>query len=267
MNLHQQTKEVLSKNMRNLSILVAVLFFFGLVEMGKAHEQQALDLQLSLKSEKTTYFLGQPIPLLIELDNLSGNAIILPDTFDPVYGSLKISVHDDDRNVDFEYMNPNWGILEPSGLVRIGANEKLENRVQLLSRVKADKSPAYFFQSEGTYDLTASYQIQLTGGVANEVESQPIKVKLVKPVGENLKVWEKIKDNAEIGYFMQWSDFTIPFYRDKDRLRLQDEVEQLIRTYPDSLYSDYLRSNLEKYRASEEKRQVFRKKALSEPNN
>jgi hypothetical protein len=253
--------------MRNLSILLAVLFFFGLVELDKAQGQQVNDLQLSLKSEKTTYFLGQPIPLLIELDNLSGNPIILPDTFDPFYGSLKFSVHDYDRNVNFEYMNPNWGILETSGLVRIGANEKLENRVQLLSRVKPDKSPAYFFQSEGTYDLRVSYQIQLPGGAATQVESRSIKIKLVKPVGENLKVWEKIKDNPEIGYFMQQSDFTIPFYRSKDRLRLQDEVEQLILTYPDSLYSDYLRSNLEKYRPSEEKRQFLRKKALSEPNN
>ena len=88
-----------------------------------------------------------------------------------------------------------------------------------------------------------------------------MKITITEPNGENLDVWNKIKDNGDIGYFLQEGDLIRGrYYTAEERAKFQQEVQQIISEHPNSFYAQSLRQSLDKFRASEAERQEYMKK-------
>jgi hypothetical protein len=88
-----------------------------------------------------------------------------------------------------------------------------------------------------------------------KVESEPIKIVINEPVGEDLEVWNKIKDNGNFAYFIQEDEIRIPSFKPDEREKFSKEFEQIINQYPNSLYTQSFRLSLDRFQAAEAKRQ------------
>lgn len=241
---------------RNSWILGFILFaFFATVGLGVVvGRKPGTDLQLKVESSKDTFMLGEPIMLDVELLNTSGKDLVLVNTFDPTYGSLKIYSRSGQKSV--EYMNPKWGILELNGITKIKANEGLSNNVSVLARLEPENVAKFFYTKAGTYSVKVSYEIRYPGQEKAQVlESDPIELRIVEPVGDDLTVWNRMKNNGAIGYFIQHGDTHILSYKTEERKKLKEEVEQIIEQYPDSFYAASLTDSLANFNAAEAQRE------------
>jgi hypothetical protein len=72
-----------------------------------------------------------------------------------------------------------------------------------------------------------------------------------------LEVWYRIKDNGDIGYFLQEGEIVRGrYHKPEERAKFQQEVERLLNQYPNSFYAQSLRQSLDKFKANEEKRKA-----------
>ncbi len=248
-----------------LAIAFGLCSFFGVTKY--VQSKFANNLKLFVSTPKNTFTTGEIIPFVCELKNEGSEEVILEDTLDPTYGSLKFYLFDEKKDFKYSYINPNWGILEVNGSsIKIKKNEALTNYGQILSGINSDKRAEYYFDTSGTYYLQASYQIQLRGQAKYfEVKSELIKIVITQPLGEDLEVWNQIKNRGDYGYFIQNGDFIEPFYKVEERKKLQQEVEDILAKYPNSFYAASLSQSLAKFKASEAKRCELMEKMKPNP--
>ncbi|MGH9820086.1 MAG: hypothetical protein ACRD43_07930, partial [Pyrinomonadaceae bacterium] len=112
----------------------------------------------------------------------------------------------------------------------------------------------YAFPDPGTYYIKG---VSYIGDEGKTMESDPIKITIKEPVGDDLAVWNEIKGNKEIAFLMEDGSFDTG--KDEEKQQLTDQVEQTFTKYPQSIYSGYLKTNLEKYKAHETQRNEFYK--------
>jgi hypothetical protein len=249
-------KNILIAVFSGFCLLAFTNFVFGYKKCDSKKE-----IEVIVSFTKDSYLLGEVIPLLIEINNLTGKEIILRDTIDPIYGSLTLYVTNDTKTVESQYMNPKFGILESNSIIKIKAGERQSNSIQILAKLKSDNEATYFLDKAGTYNLLASYHIQLAGQAKPiEIKSESIKLNIAEPAEDDSEVWNKIKDNGNIAYFLQEGDFNIPLYKLKEKEKLKQEIEQIIIDYPNSFYAKSFKKSLEKFEVVEEKRKAFQEK-------
>jgi outer membrane protein assembly factor BamD (BamD/ComL family) len=68
-------------------------------------------------------------------------------------------------------------------------------------------------------------------------------------LGEDRFVWEKIKSNSDIAYFIQ--NASVLSSNEEEQAQLLDEIEQLIAKYPNSSLTQQINESLSKFRESE----------------
>ncbi len=89
-----------------------------------------------------------------------------------------------------------------------------------------------------------------------KIESPPVQIVISEPIGDDLKVWNKITDNGEIAYFIQYNEFRGKIKPD-EREKLLNEVEQLVSNNPNSFLAIQIEESLAKYDVNDEKRKEF----------
>jgi hypothetical protein len=237
-----------------------------------AADSEVQDLTFKAKTNKETLILGEPVEIEFVFFNTGNNSVIIPSSGVEA-GSLQVFIAK--PNEEFkEYFASGWGrkrgtqkALEPkqsysykstilwNGKPNVShLNEDSAKRV-----LKGKITTEYALPEPGTYLIKG---ISYVGENAVPIESDPIEIVVNAPVGDDLKVWNQIKGNREIALLMQTSEFNTS--KDEEKEKLVRDVEQIIVQYPNSVYSSYLRTNLEKYKASEEKRNEFMRK-LKQP--
>lgn len=148
------------------------------------------------------------------------------------------------------------GKIETEGLSEKAIRSKLDGNVT--TEYAFPEPGIYFIKGLSSYaDIVPSFGSDLPPIEVKSIESEPIKVVIKEPDGEDLEVWNQIKGNEEIALLMQAGSFNTSNEAAKEKLVSQ--VEQIIEKYPSSTYSMYLRPNLEKYKANEERRNKFYK--------
>lgn len=80
-----------------------------------------------------------------------------------------------------------------------------------------------------------------------------------------MKVWNQIKENGGIAYFLQQGE-TIT-YHDTKAENLLKEVKQIAQKYPKSFLAGRMKQKLEKFRIDEEKRKEMLEKTNVKPVN
>jgi hypothetical protein len=250
-------------------MLIAIAWKFGV----SANETSSgdLDLELKLSSEKNSYILGEQVRVSFELTNKGPNAVSLTYRPDISTGYLKLWISSDGLHFD-EYRNSSWGRFESSGPT-LQSGESFKSEALILWNAKPQIPRAgekkiltdYAFPKPGDYYLNATLVLSdknRTDGLV-QIESQPIQITIEEPTGDDLNVWNRIKNNGDIAFFLQQRDTTT--FRDEKSKKVVKEIEEIIRQYPATLLTDQMKSGLAKFREAEEKRNEMLEKAKIKP--
>lgn len=218
-------------------------------------------------ANKESFILGEPIAVVFEISN-NGEHSNKVHSGGVETGFLKILVSASDGEYK-QYFGYGWGLkmgrmfelppdkshsykeatilwngrIDVSGLSENAAKEKLKDRI----------TTEYALPEPGVYFIKG---LSYVGANATPIESEPVQIIVSEPVGNDLAVWNQIKGNREIALLMQVGEFDTG--KDEEKAKLVRQVEQILEQYPNSVYSSYLKKNLEKFKLSEEKRQKFK---------
>lgn len=261
------------KNKLIISAIIVLAIFFtikgvtGISGKGQSEEEE---LRLKVTSSKEIFLLGEIVPLTFRLTNEGTESLRFVGDLDAKDGNLKILMSEDGKHYK-KYFRSDWKVADkkPTSVLLkpqeslVALTGILWNSVPRVTNLSelAEKqlTTNYVFMAKGTYFVKVVLPIY-TQNKQFEIESDPLQITVEEPVGEDLKVWNKIKDNGDIAYLMQEGDFKIPSYKTKERGKLQQEVEQILVDYPNSFYAQSFKQSLEKFQVIEEKRRAFEEK-------
>lgn len=234
-------------------------------------------LTLKIGSDKQTYVQGEFVKLNFEVLNETDKPIPLAYSPDVSTGYLHVWIAFDGQRYN-RYNNTSWGRMESGGRT-IQPGQTFKSDATVLWNSKPDTSRLnidsitnsnegailnyYAFPDVGNYFIKAI--LTMPDGTRTKIESQPIQIVINEPMGDDLKVWNSIKDNGEIAYFIQQSDFLTA--EDDERQKLTKEIEQIAAGYPNSILGGQLNQSLEKFKANEVRRKEMLEKAKIKPNN
>lgn len=235
------------------------------------------DLSLKGKTNKENFILGEPVTVEFEFINEGDDSVKVAGS-GVESGGLKIFIAQGQDREYKEYFIGDWGrkhgqyiSLEPKQLHRFKGATILWNGKPNVSHLnetaaarvlKGKITTEYAFPEPGVYFIKG---LSYFGENATPIESEPIKVVIEEPVGDDLDVWNQIKGNKEIAYLMQHSAFDTG--KEAKKEQLNNQVEQIFVQYPNSIYSSYLKSNLEKYKARQKVLKESLEKAIIKPKN
>lgn len=233
---------------------------------------QSQDVSVSVIADKNSIYLGEIISLEFEFHNARENAVQIP-TGGVMSGNIRIFIAK--KGAEYRIYNTSgWG-RSSEKVVTLSPNQsyKADNtNATILWNGKPDYSHLntdaakeadkfdnriltdYAFPEAGTYLIKAvSCLIDGIKGCSIPIESKPLQITVVEPIGEDLEVWKKLKNNPKFGLFLQTNGNSL---REEDKLVI-DEIKSLVETYPNSRYAQPLQQSLEKFKASEAKRQEY----------
>lgn len=250
---------------------LGLLCFLALTSLGYMQNGSAGKLKLAVNSSKTAYKLGEVVSLSFELKNESKEDISIKDIFGVGTGYLSVYISQDSGKT-FQKYEHGWGLADiANALTVLKPDESVKSSATILQHYKPNGLAGesrevintvskttimtdYAFPKEGTYYIKAKYLASVKGKKnAIQTESEPIQITIEEPTAEDLEVWNKIKDNGDIAYFLQEGDFKIPTYKYKEREKLRQVVEQILIDHPNSSYVQPLKQSLEKFQTTEEK--------------
>lgn len=246
------------------------------VSMTRARSQAKLELRLS--SPRSIIKVGEVAFFNVEAVNIGEQKLSFSDTFNEGSGYLHVLVSQDGKSFR-QYDHSAWGLDDTFRKnIDLEPGEKIIRTLSLLWN-KRPNSPSsiaddvikrasegkiltdYAFPEPGDYYVKVAYSVNLTTHEKPVLlESKPIKMTIEEPIGENLVVWNKIKDNGDFAYFIQEGNIRIPSYKSEEREKFLQEVNQILVDHPSSFYTLSLRQSLEKFRASEARIQEIRNK-------
>jgi hypothetical protein len=261
--------------------LVGVLFVFVLIasiitlsnNVDAVDKSSELPLVLKVSAGRQTYVLGETVKLDFELQNEGETPITLPFKPNVMTGYLKVWIALNGQEFNL-YNNSSWGRFEgsgvtikPGGVVVSNATILWNNKPQIPRAGEGKILTDYALPDAGSYFIKAVLSIpdKDSPDTLIRIESKPIRITVNEPIGDDLKVWNRIKGNAEIAYFLQQAD--TPTYRDAKAEQLIDEVKQILEEYPNNYLATQLKQKLEKYQVDEEKRTLRLNKSKLKPNN
>ncbi|MGI9054513.1 MAG: hypothetical protein ACR2F2_01790 [Pyrinomonadaceae bacterium] len=217
-------------------------------------------LILKLDSPKNIYKLGETIDFSFELENKTNEAVTLLDLFGTGTGFLHVEASKN-GNEFIGCDDPRWGIMDVGAKTYINPNESVKSKSDVLWTLKTQDIAGFRFDEAGVYYIKANYTAHIEGKNSPiNTESLPIQITIEEPVGDDLKVWNIIKENGEFAYFIQKGHIHIPSYKAEERARFLREVEQILNDYPNTFYADSLRQSMDKFKASEIRSQEMMKK-------
>lgn len=256
-------------NYIGLGIFMALLLCvpMSVVRITKSQTEKQ-DLTFKTKTDKETYALGEPVKVEFEFFN-QGRTPAIISSRGVETGALKVFIANSQDGEYKEYFASGWGRkhgleinLQPKQSHKYQAsvlwngkpNVSHLNESAAKEFLKGKITTEYALAEPGVYFVKG---VTFVGKGRVEVESEPAQIVINEPVGDDLKVWNRIKGNREIAYLLQKDSFDTD--KDEEKTKLIREVEQIVQTYPNSVYSGYLKPSLEKFKAKEEKQNEFYK--------
>lgn len=262
---------------KKLIFFSGLLIFASLILVYSQVEQHSKsnsnELEVTVESAKSTYFLGELVLLNFEINNNTASDVYLGGTkLNSGYLTISISFSD---NKFKKYRAVGTGKKTSPTLLKKGEQAKSSSKIlwnanlaENCSNCEAYKETDiltyYAFPAAGSYHIKAVLHVS-DGKELKQIESEPIKITIKEPSGEDLEVWNQIKDNGDFAYFIQEGNFRIPSYKPEERAKFEQKIEQIINQHPNSFYAESLRQSLVKFRANEEKRKAYLEKR-KQPN-
>ena len=243
-----------------LLILVISSLLFGTInnEAVKSSENNP-DLILKVGADKESFILGEEINLQFEIKDKNNKTFTIRSVPTVKDGDIRVCIASTDRNFK-EYKGARWGFSEGGKTQKKGKSFKSQAEI-LWNGKPPDSQKGESFTRNRIYTDYAImeagiYFIKATATLFEEdaksendritIESEPIQIVVNEPIGADLEVWKRIKDNGNIGCFMQNGIFGDA--KPEESQKLLKEVEEIISKYPDSLLVTQLKRGMEEYR-------------------
>ena len=194
--------------------------------------QDFVGLTLSISSGQSTYLVGEPLSLDIQLSNGTAAHINGHDKIDPGFGALGLMVALDGQEFN-NYWGPGWGLkdtpiipteIQPGEIIS-GSTTNLYNHSGVISN---GIPTTLAFPSAGLYILKAEFN-DLS---SQKIESQTLAIDVVAPQGIDADAWKLIRSEEAI-YYLHTG------FPRRD-LRIVEKFDRLLGSYPGSLYAKYV---------------------------
>lgn len=249
---------------------IAIFVFVGIAAYSPSSQiinskqvEASSGIAIELSTDKKTYSLGEVVNFRAKFINKTSRSVsINPDTQKMI--KIAYSVNSDFKN----YFPPSLSfvddgvwfvppILPNKELVwdgRILWNRKTDlsdlDGPIAVSYKTANISSDYALPLPGQFFLKATANIQIDGK-SKTFESAPVEISVRAPEAADVTIWEVIKLDSGIGYFIQTSEYPYGISRDVDRQnQFVDKLQSLIDRNPAGIYATplamALKSNLEK---------------------
>ena len=229
---------------------------------------------LKVSSDKQTYVQGEIVKLTFEATNKTDKPVFLSDVSN---GYLKVWIAYKGERFN-QYKNSGWGRLESGKYVKPG--ESYTSQATVLWNVNPIGSYAnvdsivhseegailsdYAFPTVGVYLVKALLYVpsDTLPTKLTMVESKPIEIIVNAPSGDNLQIWNKIKDSREVANFMHRGGFfgfgdEVSVEKNKKTLK---EIETLVQSYPNGILAEQLKAQIERFNANENLRKLYLEK-------
>ncbi len=218
---------------------------------------------LKVSSDKQSYIQGEIVKINFEIFNETDKAIYASDVSN---GYLNVWIAFNGQKFH-RYNNTSWGRSEGGGK-RIKPGESFKSQATVMWNSKPQIPPSidgnistdYAFPEAGVYLVKAVLFVpsDTLPTTLTNIESEPIQIVVNKSVGDDLAVWNKIKDSDDIANFMHRGSF---FGADSEKnLKIFKEIETIVQNYPNSLLVSQLKPNLEKFYTNEKLRKLYLEK-------
>lgn len=249
-------------------LALAVLSTLGNVTQAAeiaAPKETARKLSVEVYPSSKDYVLGELVRLKIRITNRSDQPIVLSQMPSVDTGDIHVLVAG--RDGFKKYFGPQWGIrdvataaaveLAPAEYVETQATLLYHHRIETkhLSTSYAQQITRDYIDSDYAFSTPGTYRIKavFSGGESlGSVESEPVSISLREPKGGALKVWNALKSDASLGYFLQAGGPNGDPRSPKSR-ELAETLKALATTYPESPQVGDILSSLSKYAVTLEK--------------
>lgn len=240
---------------RVASIIFIGMLILGISTLAAVHSRPEERLELTITSTKDVYLLGETLSFSFELRNNDKNKLVLLDEFGIRTGTLRVVVSENER--DFVgFADPGWGFLDTTQKTHMSPNSSKGASGAVLWIRDKDNAPRFRLNEAGIYYFRALYTARIEGEKdAVNLRSKVIKVTVVEPQGDDLDVWNIIKDKGQIAYFLKEGDVPPDLQFDVQKsTRFLEEVQQIIDKHPKSFYSNHLQKSIQMYQINESNR-------------
>lgn len=249
---------------RNILFIAICIFVFSISVFAENNSTLFDPEAFTLNSEQETYSLGEPVNLSFTFYNLSKDEVDI-DCFGVGVGTFRVFISRD--NINFLEYNGGWGTVDAICENRLKAGEKIQTpfvKVLWNQGIKDDPNLShevikrarktniandYAFSDAGVYYIKASAQL-----MGQTFDSKPIEIKISELIGDDLEVWELIKDDGNFSYFLQNAELNIPNFKKEERINFLKKIEDIISKYPDSQIAKRLSENVAQFKIQESKR-------------
>jgi len=260
MSLREEKMKKRLSIISSLVISVGFLIVFGIDHTRNNAQQLASsgsDLRVRVSVPKTDFILGETIILNTEVENIGKSNLLLRGA-DVGSGYVKLFRAGGDLKY-LQYAHSGWG-TKKTGMITIKAGEVIRSQASMLwnfsplGRVaNLDSVKDNLIVSNLAFDTAGVYQLKavlvIPGDPQIRVESEPIPIRITEPLADDRKVWDLIKENGDLAYFIQEGELQNENGRRKERLLTI--VRKIIREHPESLLAAQVRASLEKYQGKE----------------
>lgn len=256
----------MKKNSKLILLIVTILLlgvgfsiFTGVGQIKSNNSFQTNNgLQIEISSLKNTYLLGETVFLDFEVKNNSSTDIRVKGVdLDSNYVSIYIAFEGKTfkKYTHSRVKEGKWWMLK--------AGQIVTSRSGILWNFSPTKTSASLNELNETHILTdyafpepGVYLIKAVLGIPNnensiKIESKPIQILINEPIGDELKVWNQIKNRDDFAYFIQEGEFKTS--KLEEEVKLLGEIEKITAEYPNSILASQMKKSLEKFRESEEK--------------
>ncbi len=230
------------------TILFAIFLFSSNI-YSQTYISSKSDVSIEIRLSKKNYFLGEIVNLQFQVTNNTEKKNFHRGLTRRT-SSLQISIAYE--NESFKKYRSHGPIKDSSGWLTPNISRQFSEKI-LWNRIPnyVKDSPLYkdVIMSNFAFSKSGNYLIKAKLILPNKkkvflIETLPISVKIKKPTGNNLKVWDLLKNRSDLGYFIQSSG--ILDYRSCDEDTL-NEIRSIIKKYPKSIYAKSMRDSIKKY--------------------
>ncbi len=264
----------------NLVIVAHIVFGVFCVAFLAAYpdrvETASKVVSLKVSSDRTNYKLGEIIEIETRITNNSSKTIEVGGD-SKSWATVKIA---DGQGKDYKiYVAPpdknsitldgiNFGVFIRPYKTYSRKQTILWNYKPDVAHLSSDASKSYTdgrILTEYAFPVSGKYFVKLfshieLNGISVDYDSQPLEINVSEPTGIDADIWNEIKSNADIGYFMQEADLVRGrYYKQAERDEFQLTIQNLISENPKGIYAEKLQRSLHVFRLEEMKQGDYRK--------
>lgn len=240
-----------------------LLSLFASVPSFQPERDGAIPVSLIVETDSRDIVQGEPFEFVVKLQNDTKEAVNVRANVHPHGGDLKFYVSSDGENYK-RFVSPGIRSMEGGrSLLKLDTGDSVGGPVKLfwndkpkltnlapsaVDKISRDRIlTSFVFPEPGKYFVRAElFNVAINGGAGVTLTSKAVEVRVSQPSGEDLLVWEKIKDRPDIAFFLQEGWFRK--VSASDRNLLEDELASLVVTYPSSRIARKVGKSLQRFK-------------------